>query len=413
MLAMLALLILIHTNSQDTLRLSFVHHMASINWPLAGDFQGLDEIHDIRMTSLRSGWLPDVSAHFSAQYQSQVTRIPTSIPGAMAPSQPHDRYAAILEITQQIWDGGATSKRGQSLQFGHEMDVNRLEIERYSLIDRVNEVYFNWMVLDLRLQSAEILISNLEESLKQLESRRRSGAALTATLDLLRLEQLKIIQDRIELLRLKESAITTLSILTGLNLSGDETLEADSFEVPLKRPELTYFSSNQSLNRSKLAELDTRWMPKISAIGQFGIARPGMNIFNDDFRPYFIVGLQGRWNIWDKGVTSNEKKILDSGIDGLERQKDSFLQAQFIRDTSIRSKIQSLLDQLLIDDEIISLHESIMQTIDSKLQNGSITATEYLIELNTTHQARLQRNIRQVEILKYKAMLQSINYVTE
>lgn len=51
------------------------------------------------------------------------------------------------------------------------------------------------------------------------------------------------------------------------------------------------------------------------------------------------------------------------------------------------------------DDEIIKLRDSVKQTSTVQLQNGVITANDYLLDINAEAQARQDRVLHQVQLL--------------
>jgi hypothetical protein len=51
------------------------------------------------------------------------------------------------------------------------------------------------------------------------------------------------------------------------------------------------------------------------------------------------------------------------------------------------------------DDEIIKLRDSVKQTSAVQLQNGVITANDYLLDINAEAQARQDRVLHQVQLL--------------
>lgn len=58
-------------------------------------------------------------------------------------------------------------------------------------------------------------------------------------------------------------------------------------------------------------------------------------------------------------------------------------------------KIQNLLPK---DREIIALYEEIIKEMDLQLENGVITSTDYVNQLNEQLQAKLQLKLHEVQI---------------
>lgn len=397
----------------DTIRLAQLHEMSNQHWPMINESQRVLQLNELRLEQLNTVWLPDVHLNATAQYHSEVTSIPFSIPGFALPTQPHERFSVSLDVQQVIWDGGATRHQREVLQKSMNTDRSRVSVEAYQLKDQVNELFFSILILNYRLESMELLDSELRERIEQLEIRSTAGAILSTQVDLMKVEQLRIRQSKVELHRLRQQAYQILAILTGYDFTGEEVLITDEFYVSEQRPELQYLEHQQDLLRARQSMLSTTLLPKISAFGQFSVGRPGPDIFNDEVRPFYVIGIQGRWRLWDWGNNRRDRQILDVNIKTIHDQKELFTQAQSIKEATIKSRIQTIQDQLALDHEIIEMRTTVLQTYENQLLNGSITSTEFLIEFNATHQARLQQKIRQVDLLKHTVQLQTLNYNPE
>jgi outer membrane protein TolC len=68
-------------------------------------------------------------------------------------------------------------------------------------------------------------------------------------------------------------------------------------------------------------------------------------------------------------------------------------------------KIQNLLPK---DREIIALYEEIIKEMDLQLENGVITSTDYVNQLNEQLQAKLQLKLHEVQIEQKRVNICSI-----
>src|SRR5690606_24053802 len=164
-------------------------------------------------------------------------------PGVTPPTQPHDRYSAVLDVQQMIWDGGGSQKRSELEK--HSQIVNQLKVavNLYELKDQVNEVFFSILLLEQRLKSMDIIANELKERLNLLKSRVDAGVILSTQMDILKLEMLKVQQSVFELKQMKKSAFEMLEILTATELSGSEILIMDDLTSDEIRPELLLFDA--------------------------------------------------------------------------------------------------------------------------------------------------------------------------
>ena len=79
-----------------------------------------------------------------------------------------------------------------------------------------------------------------------------------------------------------------------------------------------------------------------------------------------------------------QKAIVDTKQQDFERN----LNISMIKEYSEIEKLKEILDK---DEQIIELQEMIVKSTFSELENGVITSTEYLTELNTLIQAQIKR----------------------
>lgn len=399
--------------SADSLTLSQLHAQAEQNWPSYSQLERTQQISDLRIESIRKSWLPEVHFGVSAQYHSEVTSVPFSAPGVTPPTQPHDRYSVVMDVQQMIWDGGGSQKRTELEKQSKITNQLKVAVNLYELKEQVNEVFFSILLLEQRLKSMDIIINELQERHNLLKSRVDAGVILSTQLDILKLEMLKVQQSVFELNQMKSAAFEMLEILTGTQLIGSETLILDEITSNEIRPELQLFDAQIESIKASIELTKVSLMPKITAFGQGGIGKPGPNIFNDSFSPYFIVGIQGRWQLWDWNRSKRDRQELKLGIETIDESRKSFIRMQYLQIAQQRARIHTIQEQLAIDDEIIALRESVVKSTSSQLDNGVITATEFLIELNAAHQSKLQRRIREIELYKAQTALKTINISAE
>ena len=90
------------------------------------------------------------------------------------------------------------------------------------------------------------------------------------------------------------------------------------------------------------------------------------------------------WGAFQQGIIDNRKNDL---TDNLKRLLDSK-----------NSEILSLKKLIETDTELITLRKRITASAESQYQNGSITATEYLNELNSERQAVISYEIHKINL---------------
>lgn len=405
----LVLLTFTHESS-DTLRLSKLYDAAEQNWPAYAQLDKVQDQVDIQLESIRSVWMPQVFLNASATYISEVTEIPFAPPGGSAPSQPHDRYTATLDVQQVLWDGGASKIQSRVADLTGKMDQAKIKSELYGLRSQINEVYFGILMLDVRLESINLLLEELSERLSAVNVGVDAGLLLRSQADALEAERIRARQQLVELQQLRRSAWRTLELLTGLEIEDTTVLDPTVDSSSFMRPELLALSAQQDVFNARKGLLDVRLRPQVSAFAQGGVGRPGPNIFDDSVTPFYVVGVQLRWQFFNWGTSSREKQLLDIASGSIQSQMAAFRIGQAVQNVAQTERQSALLEQLAMDDEIIELRESVAQSSAQQLDSGVITASEYVSVLTSAHQAKLQRSIRELEYQKTKATIQTIQY---
>ena len=140
-------------------------------------------------------------------------------------------------------------------------------------------------------------------------------------------------------------------------------------------------------------------MPKAFGYAILGYGNPpGSNFFKDEFAPYYIVGAGIKWNIFDWNKTKNDKQVitLQQGI--LDNRKNDLTDNLKRMLDSKNSEISSLKALVETDTKLIELRKRITASAESQYKNGTITATEYLNEMNSERQAVVNYEIHKINL---------------
>ena len=118
--------------------------------------------------------------------------------------------------------------------------------------------------------------------------------------------------------------------------------------------------------------------------------------FKNEFEPYFVVGASLKWNILDWNRVKNEKQIvaLRQGI--LENRKNDLSDALKRQLETKNAEIENLKSMIGTDTVLIELRKSITSSSESQYNNGTITATELLNQINSEKQAVISYEIHKI-----------------
>jgi hypothetical protein len=231
----------------------------------------------------------------------------------------------------------------------------------------------------------------------------RNGLMLQSDLDVLDAEKLKTDQKMIEAKSNLKVLCQILSLF--MNFTVDENtafadlpLSSSTSVTGINRPELTLFSMQENLLNEKIKLSFRKTQPKLSAFADGAYGRPGFNFLNQKMRLYGIAGLALTWNISSLYNLSYDKKNLSIQQKMIEEQKELFdlnLNSSLIRENGEIEKLRQMSE---IDNSIVDKRKSISRTKANQLDNGTITSSDYLTELNEEKQAILTQKMHAIQL---------------
>jgi outer membrane protein TolC len=151
-------------------------------------------------------------------------------------------------------------------------------------------------------------------------------------------------------------------------------------------------------------------MPKLSAFATGGYGKPGLNFLKNEFRPYAIVGVAAKWNLTDKinRKESNDKELLAIQSRTIELQKEAFLLNADLQTQQLLSEIEKYKQLIVSDQQIIDLRQKNKVTSSTQLDNGIITANDFVIEANAENQARQNLVLHELQLLMSEILLKTV-----
>ena len=396
--------------SQQTVTLWQCYDSAATVTPLSGEKELYRQMTMLRDQNLSSSWLPSLDLGATFTYQSDVVDMAASLPGiplppGSLPSIPHEQYRGTFDISQVIWDGGVTRNARAVEQVVSELNMQQNEADIYRLREQVNNYFFSLLLTESQLEVTDLLISDLEARTREASSGIENGVVPTVTLDVLRAEMIRAEQTASELRQRRDALVSALEQVTGMSglkdfdlllpepvITGDEALD---------NPELRLFDVRSRQLEVSKSLLKSQRMPKAFGFAQAGYGNPPGNDFfseNPDF--YYSLGAGIKWNIFDWNKNSNERKSLALQQELLDLKK-SAAEESLQRMLTVRmAEITALREASGRDDELIGIRKKISGVAASQLANGTITASQYLTELNNEKQAIIGAAARKISIAR-------------
>jgi len=373
----------------------------------------------LKVKNIKTQWLPDVDLNAQSSYQSDVVEVdlqlnmPPTMGGAMdvdVPAPSHDQHKVTLDVNQMIYDGGAVKASREAEHAAGEINRQSVDVDLYNIREQVSEIYFGILLLKKQQSITETALDDLNRKLETVKSAVENGTLLKSDIYSLQAEKLKIQQSLDQMENQNQSNYQNLGMLTGLEVDTSTSLAVPDPQITrenqLNRPEHKLFELQKQRAEANKGVLKSQNLPKVFAFGQVGYGKPGLNMLSDEFNSFYIVGAKLTWNLWDWNKTKRQKQILEVQQKTIDVQEQTFNKNLNIKLSRIQAEINNYERAMEQDQEIISLREKILKDARSKLQNGVITSTDYINDLNQLKKAKLTYEKHKIEWLKAK-----INYL--
>jgi outer membrane protein TolC len=383
--------------TKDKLDLKYCYQKARALSPLKKQELLNQSIHDLNDKNSGGSYRPTLYLSGKASYQSDVIAIPGLSMVPEFPVIPKEQFNLNINLQQHIYDGGKSKHSRQINESQLLLSEMDLETQLYKINETINTIYFTILNLQESLKILNNTLDNLNQQKSLIASRVKNGLLLESNLYNLEKQILSIEQNIISVESDHYAMREMLSEWIGQEVSETTELLIPALpelnhRLPINRPEIKLFRSQRELLDAQYGLSNLSRTPKIWAFAQGGLGQPNpMNFFEVDPSTYYIFGIQLNWDIYDWGNTSRKKQIYQMQqaiVDSKQEDFERNLHIAMIRNYQGIEKLEEILKK---DNEIIALQDKIVKSAFSELQNGVITSTEYLTELNILIRSKIQR----------------------
>lgn len=385
------------------------------NYPLVRRYDLLDLTEEFTLKNAYMNYFPQISLQGSASYQTDVLQFPFDLSpyGIDMPTFSKDQYAAVIELSQVIWDGGMIAANRANIRAKADVDMAEQEINMYSLREKVNDLYFGILYLDQQIRQVDILMQDLQREHKRIESCIANGVANLSDLDLIEVERITQEQNRESLASMLESYLRVLTLMTGVKIDDCRQLvmpvpEGVDLEVMLDalieaeihRPELQLYKAQELEIDTQLDYWTAGGLPQFSLFIRGGYGRPGLNMMDNSFQPFAVGGIRLVWNISKLYSLGYGKKIVNYSKEQVNTVRETFLFNTNLQVQEQVAEIRRYFKTVEDDERIVELRENIRKSTEAAVENGTKNASDLVSEINKENVARRQLIMHQVEMMK-------------
>lgn len=396
----------------QTYTLPMIESLAMQNYPLIKQSALLNQTAQLSVENIRKALYPQITLNGQATYQSDVTSISIPIPGFTPSLLSKDQYRATVDIQQNIYDGGVQKSMNQVVQTGNAMALIKNEVDLYKVKERVTQLYCGILYTDAVIGQIVYINQDLNNALNKVEALHKNGLVFKNNVLQIKAQLLKNQQKLTEAQAAKKNIMDGLAILINKNFETGAVFETPDTLVQTKvikvteRPEFKWYDAQKNNILAQQSMIDAKTQPKLGAFLQTGYGRPGLNMLKNDFALFGIGGIRLQWSLGSFYTAKKEKTILKNQAQMIENEKEVYALNNQIQLQQQLDEIEKLTKLIQSDQELIELREQIKQTSLVQLNNGVITANDYLKELNELDQARQLLVQHQVQVVQSKLQYQ-------
>ncbi len=411
LLLLLAPVIVMGQNN-SSISLTEAYEMARQHYPLIKQQDLVKQTGNLNIDNMGKAFLPQASISGQATYQSAVTQVNIPIPGIKIDPMNKDQYKVLADINQLIYDGGMIKQQQNIQRLTDNVEQQKIEVELYKIKDRINQLFLGVLFLDEQLKQVDLIKTDLNNGIKKVEAQVNNGVAFKSNLNLLKAELLKAEQRNIELKASRKGLIDVLGLFINKNLPADTQLEkpviTSALPDTIARPELKLYVSQEKLLLSQDKLINSKNLPKAGVFVQGGYGRPGLNFLNNKFDFFYTTGVRLSWSLGGLYTKKNEQRLVEVNKKSVNVQREAFL---LNTNASLKQQLSELdkLQQLVTTDAaIIELRVQVKEAAKAQLENGVITANDYLREVNAEDQARQSLITHNIQLLQAQINYQTI-----
>ena len=389
------------------------------NYPMMKQYGIIQKLGELSVRDALSSYIPQITLGGEAAYYSDVVAFPEKIEALFSQfagmdfeGLRNDQYKVLLDINQNLWDGGYSGAKKAAAIAEAEVSAMKTATELYGLKSRVTEVYFGILATGAMIEQNDVAAGILKDNRNMLQACVENGVAMESDLDAIDAEILANEQNRIRLVGSRDTYIRLMSLITGRPMDTDteflvpeEALYRQEYgENEVKRYELALFDAQEASVAARRKMVNSSVMPSFSLFAQGYYGYPGMNMFDDmlNYKWGFngVVGIRFRWNISGFFTKKNHLGQLDQSLRTIELQRETFLFNNRLEQAGKSAEIEQMRSIMEQDERIIGLRRSVREASEARLANGTITANDLVRDIAAETKARLDRSLHELEYLQ-------------
>lgn len=398
----------------QTLSLNDAYQMLEANYPNLRNRGLNDQILRVELDILNLERKPTLNLLGSATLQSETIGFDGGENSPINIDIPLYNARAYGEVNYTIHDGGRLDARKAIKAAEGKLSNQQLEVEKFSLRRRINQLFLGILLNRERINLFETTLADIAARKSTVTAAVELGAALESQILQLSVREVEIEAQRDDVKGTIDRLVANLATLTGKELSTEVDLSLPNLPAPrtistIDRPELELFQLQRASIMANETMIEANTKPVISAFGQVGVGVPNpLNVFDSGISPYAYGGVNFRWKFKDWGKSEKQRELLQLRTAQLDNQQETFLFNLNARNEAYLIDINRLNRQIEQGRKIAGLQAEILTQLAAQLDNGVITATDYLTQANAELRARQALQVDETRLIELQ-----LNFLNE
>lgn len=393
----------------EQLTLEECYRLAKENYPAVKKMDLMTKSVDYTIKNANKKFLPQFNIAGQATYQSQVVDYGELLGGASSPmgfSPPtfsKDQYRISGEVEQLLFDGGSIKYQNEITKANVGLQKQNVEVELYSINDRINAIFFSIFLLDAQLELNNLKIANLQNQLNKTEAAYKYGTAYASDVNEIKAEIENTKSANIDYDGNRSAFLKMLSIFIGKEVATSSALvKPDTILTSgeINRPELKLYDLQNNIYDAQTKQLKSSYLPTFKAFFQGAYGRPTLNPISNDFGAWYITGVRLNWSLGSLYTLKNQRAVYNLNSQTADTDRETFIRNVKVDIAQQDENIKKYTKMIAQDNKTIELREVVTQSASAQLSNGVITTHEYIQKVNNENAAKQNLILHQIQLLQ-------------
>jgi outer membrane protein TolC len=404
----ISVLITAGSATAQVLNIDGCYALAVKNYPLVKQYELIEKSKEYTLSNASKAYLPQVSLNAIEGY------VFGGLPSTGTSGSGNFNFVGLGQVNQPIWDGGATKTQKSIIKASSETEKAHVDVAIHDLRSRVNQLYFGILLVDEHLKQLEVQNAILTNNINRIKQLNDNGLVYKTDVDEIRVEQIKLNQQKKEFNYTRNGYVTMLSLLTGVKLDNQAIFQRPlpdnlSYDPEISRPELYLYKSQRNLVNAQAGMQHVNLMPSLGLLGAGVVFAPGVSLGGGKLSTLGIAGLSASWNVSGLYRNSNEKKLTQQALNKIDVQEETFLFNTKLQMTQTSANIEKQQAILVDDDEMVSLRQTIREGYQLKYDTGVGPLHDLLNAVEKENEARAQKVTHEIQLLMIKYEYKTIS----